>query len=335
MRNVQHIVEEGDTLWDLSAKFLGDPLEWHRIYTYNNRPAVTRITGRGIIDPDLIYPGQKLLIPVLTGGSGITNLKPKSGFRPKPVLAQPSTLKELKTKTNVPFSIKYRLDDLPIIKSEAPGFSASIKLSGNVIVKLADMVPLGHVTNKGMEASLKFKTDHALGQLLSDTYVGVDLNNKITYRSMMVANSTTPTALSTAIGFAIASDKPVPVIRGEIRYPKLVGRINSDEYVAYNVKIVIEIEPKTPSTEGPEPGFRRITDPISFPVAKEAINEGIKWGFITGAALLIGTIASDILTGGIGLADDLVTIPLALSMMGVTVVAQELPPQQPIRLGSH
>lgn len=133
MRNVLHVVKQGDTLWDLSAKFIGDPFEWHRLYAYNNRSSVKRITGRGIKDPDLIYVGQKLLIQTLSG-------------------------------------------------------------------------------------------------------------------------------------------------------------------------------------------------------SKEAVQEGLKWGFFTGAALLIGTIVSDFLSGGLGLADDWVTVPLALSMMGVSIAADKLPAQAPIQI---
>jgi nucleoid-associated protein YgaU len=47
-------VRPGDTLWDLAAAHLGDPLKWPLLHQAN----------RGIVsDPDLIYPGQSLRIP--------------------------------------------------------------------------------------------------------------------------------------------------------------------------------------------------------------------------------------------------------------------------------
>ena len=46
MPNARYVVKEGDTLWDIAGHHLGDPREWPRIYTYNNRADVVRRTGR-------------------------------------------------------------------------------------------------------------------------------------------------------------------------------------------------------------------------------------------------------------------------------------------------
>lgn len=48
-----HVVKKGDTLWDLSAKYLKDPTKW---------PAIYKLNKSIIKDPHWIYPGQKLLI---------------------------------------------------------------------------------------------------------------------------------------------------------------------------------------------------------------------------------------------------------------------------------
>ncbi len=42
-----HIVERGDTLWDLSSRFLHDPWSWPKVWSYNP----------GISNPHLIHPG--------------------------------------------------------------------------------------------------------------------------------------------------------------------------------------------------------------------------------------------------------------------------------------
>ncbi len=46
----EHLVETGDTLWDLSQKFLQNPWYWPRVWSYNP----------DIQNPHWIYPGQKI-----------------------------------------------------------------------------------------------------------------------------------------------------------------------------------------------------------------------------------------------------------------------------------
>jgi hypothetical protein len=56
-----HIVETGDTLWDLGNKYLGNPFSWPQIWEMN----------QWITDPHWIYPGDHLVIP-----SGRTTIRP-------------------------------------------------------------------------------------------------------------------------------------------------------------------------------------------------------------------------------------------------------------------
>ena len=46
-------IEKGDTLWDLCQEHLKDPLQWRELSKYND-----------FTNPHLIYPGEKLRIPV-------------------------------------------------------------------------------------------------------------------------------------------------------------------------------------------------------------------------------------------------------------------------------
>ena len=50
----EHVVEKGDTLWGLAARFLSDPFQWHRIFELNRS---------AIDDPHWIFPGQTFRIP--------------------------------------------------------------------------------------------------------------------------------------------------------------------------------------------------------------------------------------------------------------------------------
>jgi nucleoid-associated protein YgaU len=48
------VVRRGDTLWDLAARHRRDPHSW---------PVLHQANGAQIRDPDLIRPGQRLVVP--------------------------------------------------------------------------------------------------------------------------------------------------------------------------------------------------------------------------------------------------------------------------------
>ena len=48
-----YIIQKGDTLWDLSGKWLGDPYLWPQVWDKN----------RYILDSHWIYPGDPLVVP--------------------------------------------------------------------------------------------------------------------------------------------------------------------------------------------------------------------------------------------------------------------------------
>ena len=50
-----YTIEKGDTLWAIAKKHLGDGNKYHDIFAANREV---------IKDPDLIYPGQKIRIPL-------------------------------------------------------------------------------------------------------------------------------------------------------------------------------------------------------------------------------------------------------------------------------
>ena len=63
-------VVEGDDLWDIAARFLGDPEDWHQIYQLNE--GKPQPDGRALTDPGLIIPGWVLLLPEPAGAHAAT-----------------------------------------------------------------------------------------------------------------------------------------------------------------------------------------------------------------------------------------------------------------------
>ena len=58
----RYVVQPGDTLWDISAKFLTDPWYWPEIWHINPQVA----------NPHLIYPGDELALTWVNGRPQVT-----------------------------------------------------------------------------------------------------------------------------------------------------------------------------------------------------------------------------------------------------------------------
>lgn len=63
------VVKEGDTLWSIAARELGDGKRWPEIFTANEaeilRGQLGRINSILAEHPDLIFPGLHLNVPDL------------------------------------------------------------------------------------------------------------------------------------------------------------------------------------------------------------------------------------------------------------------------------
>jgi len=58
----RYVVQKGDTLWDISAKFLTDPWYWPEIWHINPQ----------VVNPHLIYPGDELALTWVDGRPQVT-----------------------------------------------------------------------------------------------------------------------------------------------------------------------------------------------------------------------------------------------------------------------
>jgi hypothetical protein len=301
----RYVVVHGDNLWRIAAKTLGGGKQWPRIWRYNNRPGVVRITGRSIVNPDLIYVGQVLLIPRLPtertasadeGDQSMSHLVTAApatpvrtpagdAFVPKSahtVSTPPRRgLSEHLQHMQSPLSFKYRLD-MRWPAQDVGTAVLEIRMTGDFVLMTKKAYPATFATNRGeIEHQMTSTANHAFGKLVSDNRFIFDPTQKrLTYRSMLVSQSTTPNAAATAVGVEMSSNAPVPKLRAEIRIPKLEGSIDSFHYIALDNKLVVEITPK-PQPPGPLGSPRVVSNSERAPTAAS------QWARILGAGLVV------------------------------------------------
>jgi LysM repeat protein len=88
--NAVYTIKQGDTLWDISNAFLKDPFLWPFIWKANP----------SIADADLIYPGNKLVIPSLAPIERALQEQPaeqKEAEKEKPVVQAPPAARQRPT----------------------------------------------------------------------------------------------------------------------------------------------------------------------------------------------------------------------------------------------
>lgn len=356
MQGERYVVKRGDCLWRIAALKLGGGKHWPRIWKYNNRPEVIRITRRGIPNPDLIYIGQILLLPKLPGASpppgrldapegrnlpvaqelpNRTSAQPERRAPATPSGGNGNTLSDRLPAARSPIAFKYRLDDLAWPPQDVGTAIITVKLSGDLLLLTKKAYPITYVTSRGeIEHQVTKEMNHALGKLISDSRFLYDSSKKrVVLRSMLVSQSNTPGTIASAIGVEMGSDSPLPKLRAEIRLPKLEGSIDVFHYTALDIKFVLEITPKPQQPPG-----GTSAQPLRQPVPVTAPAPGYDWAKIIGIGLIatagvivIGTVVEDFLTAGAGVADDPASFSLAgaslargLSMVGAGAAALPL-----------
>lgn len=133
----EYIVRKADSLWEISDYKLADPFLWPRVWNVN--PHIT--------NPDLIYPGTKLLIPTR---EQLLGLPPAPKRMPISVLKRKRTAPPPKLVFEFPDEelYKYIIDEKEFIKSGwiAPEFPGIGKLlfteNGSILIDKSDVVYL-------------------------------------------------------------------------------------------------------------------------------------------------------------------------------------------------
>lgn len=98
----RHVVVKGDTLWDISEKFLKDPWRW---------PEVWRLNQEQIKNPHLIYPGDVVVLTMEDGkpklsleGSGLPLVKLSPQVRGEPIELQNKGIPAIEPRLLLPYA---------------------------------------------------------------------------------------------------------------------------------------------------------------------------------------------------------------------------------------
>jgi hypothetical protein len=189
-----YTVKKGDCLWNIAKSRYDDALFWPSLYSFNNWAAANRIQHAGFItDPNLIYPGEKILLPDLD----MTLLRPilnapklaaairradaraagkpaTPAFTAEPLVLSPAQVARDQRANPAaylgfkPFlAFEYDFDDLPPTTFDAPGFSAEIKWSGKAIMQQVHSSSLITLSNHGAMLAYEFKANNAFGDFVA------------------------------------------------------------------------------------------------------------------------------------------------------------------------
>ncbi|HHJ15677.1 MAG TPA: LysM peptidoglycan-binding domain-containing protein [Gammaproteobacteria bacterium] len=325
-------VKHGDTLWDIAAKHLGDPLRWPEIYDYNNRRAANTHSGTLIADPDLIFVGQTIRLPVSNSVA-----RPAPVTRPRAPSAKPGPnagKSRAKQKVrSIPF--KYSLDDLPSITVASPAHIATISLKGSITLQAMNPVDFVTLTRSGFEITAKREADHAFGKLVSETQIGFNATtNEISFECGFTTHSNSPYAPKTRASAGMSSKTGLPVLKGSIIAPDIKGKIGKHFYLANGLSIEIEITPRPPTAK---------PQPVPIPSAKPVPDSSPGWDYLLGGALVAGaglvivaTIVEDVATLGLGIADDAPSFAAAAAMFtGGIAIFKTVNTGVPVRIEGH
>jgi LysM repeat protein len=309
-----HIVKAGDTLWDLSQQYLQDPKRWPEIWDYNNDafvrlPAANKMRPSvAIKNPHLIFVGQKLLVP--------TNMMKK--IKQAPLSPAKGKSKAVNNVKSIP--IKYSIDSKEYIQALPGGLVAKVKISAELTLQSLKAIPFIELQNNelNIKASIKRENELGVNKLFSDFTIGLNPKTKqISFESQMTVNSgeSYQQTWSTKVTLDPITGQPIYTV--SIKFPEIKGRLGNQAYLASQYQIDIEISKD--ETRGRQGNVM----PATVPVSVAAENSSNDWVYAIATALVVGavvvvvaTIAEDIITLGVGIADDAVSFAFAAGLLG-------------------
>ncbi|MCX6021594.1 MAG: LysM peptidoglycan-binding domain-containing protein [Chloroflexi bacterium] len=127
-----YVVNQGDTLYGIAARFLEDESRWERLFALNEG-AARMGDGRVLKNPDLIWPGLRLELPLATPTS-MDNSRPSDAAPELPKVAPVAAAEPAAVIAPVPASSPVIAEELP---PESADGAAPPLLSGAAVLAAA------------------------------------------------------------------------------------------------------------------------------------------------------------------------------------------------------
>ncbi|MDX5930897.1 LysM peptidoglycan-binding domain-containing protein [Acidiphilium acidophilum] len=180
-----YTVRQGDCLWDIAGAYYGHPVLWPSLYSLNNWAAAHHVDRiRPIVNPNLIYPGERLLLkplpvhrlkPLLDDPRLIAMVPRTEPAPPRGSLAGMSIVNPAKKLGFKPFfALSYDFGDVDVGTYEAAGFTAEISYGGSITLQPDKDAALVTLSNTGVELDYERAARTVVGQLVGGAKVRYD-----------------------------------------------------------------------------------------------------------------------------------------------------------------